>query len=76
MVAERKDISRPTGVRPSRNGKRAPVQIDRRFAISQRSRWLRHEPRTYLDLVHGMLGKRRAYRNTSEGMGNSFPLDS
>ena len=36
MVAERKDISRPTGVRPSRNGKRAPVQIDRRFAIGRR----------------------------------------
>ena len=36
MVAQRKDISRPTGVRPSRNGKRAPVQIDRRFAIGRR----------------------------------------
>ena len=36
MVAERKDISRPTGVRPSRNGRRAPVQIDRRFKIGQR----------------------------------------
>jgi hypothetical protein len=36
MVAERKDISRPTGVRPTRNGKRAPVAIDRRFAIGRR----------------------------------------
>jgi hypothetical protein len=36
MVAESSVISRAVAVRSSRNGRRAPVQIDKRFAIGRR----------------------------------------